>query len=553
MPILSNGLLVGMCRSRAMIHLGKLITERKTSPEPHDVHALIDIVYFNGDKLPPENRLDFRYSGYTLRDVFDGEVDWPERSRRQFLNWLNQPGGTTFIRKTARLWLQNRNATLFQYLYPKPMFYYALSQRLATCPQYSAKPRQWANMIRNLVNKGISKTEIEYSGILPWLEAKPDAALTREEVARAARPLMPKLWVGHEVQINQYKLRFRECCHLLRSHKINYHGLRPRYSVVRYSTHNNHYRIVLNQYRNGKRWFYNYLLLIQPQPALPSSLKNNFLFFNNMWDALNAAQMIEKRRYKTCTEISRAGYYAEHTFPGGHNYREWLFTASEISNEYYGEHFDTPNVIFHARTTDRNCLENRRILMIEEIQSDFFQSGALTELTPNNARNLQIFANIWPQLVIKCLIGLAIQENYDGIAWTTGQQQQERYLQYDTPGLKCFYDKTIYDYFHRLARCWHLYIETITVLSRQRNLRLFFNREEKCCYVVTPWLERLTKNFRHKAMAESLIEKHSQPIKVAVPALIFNETMRHDVTDRGLPVFGLPTNNSPKDQTHPRP
>ena len=79
--------------------------------------------------------------------------------------------------------------------------------------------------------------------------------------------------------------------------------------------------------------------------------------------------------------------WSEYQEPGGENYQEIQFTlasdelpvgskAAEI--DYESPHFDNPdsdNMIFHIRATDRTTPDGKKVLYIEELQSDWGQQG----------------------------------------------------------------------------------------------------------------------------------------------------------------------------------
>ena len=85
--------------------------------------------------------------------------------------------------------------------------------------------------------------------------------------------------------------------------------------------------------------------------------------------------------------------WSEHVESGGENYQEIQFTlasdelpvgskAAEI--DFESPHFDNPdsdNMIFHIRTTDRTTPDGKKVLYIEELQSDWGQQGRKTRTT----------------------------------------------------------------------------------------------------------------------------------------------------------------------------
>jgi hypothetical protein len=165
--------------------------------------------------------------------------------------------------------------------------------------------------------------------------------------------------------------------------------------------------------------------------------------------------------------------------------REKQPTASPKDN-YKGSHFDEKNIVAHFRLNDRKT-EKGKTLFIEEIQSDWHQAGkksgykGLTdaekiELDRLTDENLKLFGELkaaakaevkyfddpafdeiqekrsailnkiealnakkdrgvpdapfkktWHELALKRILRMAVEEGYDSIAWTTGEQQAARY------------------------------------------------------------------------------------------------------------------------------
>lgn len=149
------------------------------------------------------------------------------------------------------------------------------------------------------------------------------------------------------------------------------------------------------------------------------------------------------------------------------------------SKNFQSPHWDEPNVLAHIRLNDRQ-VDGKRVLFIEEIQSDWHQQGRkkgyssditkidkeaeglyaeqasiyknssltyteeqrdslkridtrLDELKTARAKLLMTVpdapfkGNAWKKLALKRVMALAAEGGYDGIAWTTGEQQNARY------------------------------------------------------------------------------------------------------------------------------
>ena len=222
--------------------------------------------------------------------------------------------------------------------------------------------------------------------------------------------------------------------------------------------------------------------------------------------------------------------FGEYTLPGGENYREVLLTLPKVSGatisdtelarlneltdkriadsldgltdaerdeyitlvgkredrgQFRRPHFDEPNVLAHMRLNDRTGPDGEKILFIEEIQSDWHQTGrkqgykvpvptmdeptqarfdqfkkyrslyydarlgkseAITGGDPGLTKEYealekdfeQYFGNVgqvpdaplkktWHEMSFRRVARMAAEEGYDAIAWTPGKVQAERY------------------------------------------------------------------------------------------------------------------------------
>lgn len=198
--------------------------------------------------------------------------------------------------------------------------------------------------------------------------------------------------------------------------------------------------------------------------------------------------------------------FSKYTLPGGENYREVLLTLPsktldrnspemiEAATQAYGanalsrlsdaqwelvsnrvqsspqfksSHFDEPNILAHLRVNDRVDADGKKVLFVEEVQSDWHQAGRkkgyasaekpyevfdpkdgnviatfktekeakayADELGPNvdYAKSEGVpnapFKTTWHELAMKRAIQLAAEGGYDRVAFTTGKTQAERY------------------------------------------------------------------------------------------------------------------------------
>jgi len=159
--------------------------------------------------------------------------------------------------------------------------------------------------------------------------------------------------------------------------------------------------------------------------------------------------------------------------------KEEYLTPSK-KGEFRSQHFDQPNILAHLRVDDRIDADGKKVLMVEEVQSDWHQAGrkqgykdpatkeeyqalekelmavnreALPYITkgedaPQNLIEKKValsermdaldkqynkgvanapFKTTWQELAMKRAIQMAAEGGYDRIAFTTGKTQAERF------------------------------------------------------------------------------------------------------------------------------
>ena len=155
-----------------------------------------------------------------------------------------------------------------------------------------------------------------------------------------------------------------------------------------------------------------------------------------------------------------------------------LRNLREGQSDFRFSHFDQPNILAHIRFNERTDAEGKRVLFIEEIQSDWAQKGKkegfgapqpfmnFTDWIANNypatsaeekerlwnersgpvwaqwrrfadanARSSQFLptapfvtkTEAWVALSLKRMIRYAAENGFDKVAWTNGEQQADRY------------------------------------------------------------------------------------------------------------------------------
>jgi hypothetical protein len=118
----------------------------------------------------------------------------------------------------------------------------------------------------------------------------------------------------------------------------------------------------------------------QPNQGQPRAMMDDYVPSQGIYSR-DEAEVILRAAAQDRGDLSAADggtQWSEFTVPGGKNYTEYRFQLDPDNEEFFREstHFDDDvNNIFHIRTTDRDGPEGEKVLFVEEIQSDWAQSG----------------------------------------------------------------------------------------------------------------------------------------------------------------------------------
>lgn len=130
------------------------------------------------------------------------------------------------------------------------------------------------------------------------------------------------------------------------------------------------------------------------------------------------------------------------------------FENTADAQTFRSSHYSQPNILAHIRFNERTDAEGKRVLFLEEIQSDWGQKGKKEGFTkpanPELVKRLSEFFPVgsevrggslrgvpeapfvtdtksWTALALKRMISYAAENGFDRVAWTTGEQQAARY------------------------------------------------------------------------------------------------------------------------------
>jgi N12 class adenine-specific DNA methylase len=172
--------------------------------------------------------------------------------------------------------------------------------------------------------------------------------------------------------------------------------------------------------------------------------------------------------------------YSGSQLEGGREYRELLLTlppqpsSRNADDPYISPHFPAAkNLLLHVRFNEREDDQGRPLLFIEEIQSDWHQDGrkygygdTLENVPPAPFARTEE----WALLALKRMVRMAVAQNVDRIAWTTGAQQASRNgLEGDKEaGMHAFYDRILPSTANRWGRPFGGQVTTAKIRPRFR-------------------------------------------------------------------------------------
>ncbi len=97
--------------------------------------------------------------------------------------------------------------------------------------------------------------------------------------------------------------------------------------------------------------------------------------FGGVYDSFETASIELMMNYINSSKKSTNTKYSNYKTDGGENYREVLFTLPVSETPYKSSHWDQANVLAHTRLQDFTDADGKKVLLIDEIQSDWHQEG----------------------------------------------------------------------------------------------------------------------------------------------------------------------------------
>jgi hypothetical protein len=315
-------------------------------------------------------------------------------------------------------------AAMFEQAPVSPGFYSALAKAVDAIDAKSIAPSGWKERIKGLVNKGeVKQDEVDWSGLTDWLDMQ-EGKVTKEAVTEFLK--------NNGVRVERV---------LLGQGKFSQYVLLG----------GTNYREVL--------------ITLPTEDRLP--IGYSVVQQEGVWKVADSSGRIVMGDvlYGTTREIATKNAIA-------------YLKAGQLATEFISSHWDQPNVLVHFRLNDRVDADGKRVLFVEEIQSDWGQQGRKVGFVPTATRRQAIIdeynaakvelaaaqpgtdaqanayervdraeqaynkeindASIprapfvettdgWLNLGLKHILLEATQGNYDSVAFVNGRQSADRY------------------------------------------------------------------------------------------------------------------------------
>ena len=541
---LPSGRKAGITNIRARYHALRL--NRVITPDTprEELYRLIDIVVPppKSQWLPGGSR--YVFTGYTL-DELQCLKHWSKKDRRAFREWVQQDIQVSEIEQVRRRIPEDLPLISREFNYTDRL-YSSLGRRIEALNLNRASPMHWKRTLLNLRRTGVRNEELVWSGLLQLLDQfhrEGKTVITRDDLLDSIDFSVIRLCLTHElametdsglefIELPQTKSRNR----LGLIQKINAPG---EVCVLRYADTMHYYKVGHLMRVNAKlkwertlRWF-----AFDTIGNLITSHRSGESFFETQEAAFKAASEHALQHVGIPVSYKPCNRYEHKTLCGGSDYREWLLTLPDYPISYHNKHYYERNLLLHFRTKIRQDIKGRRLLFIEELQSDWHQSGAMHGYQTRWPGHIPPapFRKEWVGLALKLLLMHAMEKELEGIAWTKGEIQEAHYQQMMMT-VRRLYDELIPNNLMNLCGDWGARIERTLIKTKEP--RLHISRQMDKWFVTDPYGSFSTRARDSQKEAIQIMARHSKRIELEVPVMYLDEALSAKIKEHGFPMFG---------------
>jgi hypothetical protein len=525
--------------------LGQLNVFKKaisSRSELNDAAEYVDVVWFGSDEIS--------LTGFTLAELRTGEFPdgTSEIDQQVSPNEADTQSAVRFLREVAehldicsiRMGTRNQHsqflpAAQLDNVFGVPLLFSTLQRRLQDMGTASAGAGQWMRTIENLRKKGLRSEELERSGLglqLGALEEIGESALGMELSDWCDFSTL-KLSVIPVVKDAKQQLIFTSAPErkIARTKALSKPQSCQTRTVVGFDRVLG-YRVESVEHQTlwgaESHW---QAVTHDGQVILDANRQS---LFSTKDAASNLASVHAKKLFPKRLALGRWSHIA---WSGGEDYREWLITLPYYWASYFSSHFDLRNVLAHVRCDIRQGGEGERVLLLQEVQSDWAQNVrreiACGDMEPE-ADDCPPFVKEWPALAMKLMLLHAVNRGLHAVAWTRGAHQAFRYKGLGANGLAELYDKTLPREVNRMMKPFGVACERIGVFVPTN----FSIRESEAGYEVFAAANQLLGTARTLEDARELVPDGGHELLYEVHGVRLADKVRESILKTGFPAWG---------------
>lgn len=290
-----------------------------------------------------------------------------------------------------------------------PIWYSALERSIDGLKQERASAADWKNVIRGLESKGVKRDEIEWTGVNDWLDAQPGKVTKAQlqEFLRDNGVRVEERMLGGPGSVPE---------HLMRALS----DMTP---------------------RDPGTFDYDDWMRVAARFEELAHREGDTARGEYFWDLSRAAEDQAEKMETPSGDATSTTKFSKYQAPGERsNYRELLLKLPQrdTGTDFSSSHWKDPNVLAHVRFSERTDADGKRVLWIDEIQSDWGQKGRQEGFAPPAGGTKGDSGTIprapfvgkteaWTALAIKRMVRYAAEHDFDRIAFANGDQNAAHY------------------------------------------------------------------------------------------------------------------------------
>lgn len=518
------------------IHLGQINPFTPLSPRSaDDPRGYIDVVDISD--------LTDTLTGITVAGLIAGtHGEIPREIARQLLAGLDSAGTRKWMAAVAEQMRQfalmratrNKPESFLPFDQSSPLrlagIHCALSDWLMAHRQDKASAAQWQGRVENLANKGLRDEEIAFSGLFERM-ADQDAAFTGADlsgllnynavrlrivpVIRSASGQLDFVRVPPNASIKRIKPK-------LKAALATYPQWRDR--VMGYWVDAVEWSDLLGKQRNWMAFTHRGQALVSKRH--PSGLCSTIH---------EAQALANDDAKKVLPKLTARGKWTRYRLTGGDQYREWLVTLPFYPPSYFSGHFEHRNVLLHIRCDVRESAEGERVLVLQEVQSDWAQEArrADQEIDADPPPPVP-WQKEWAALAIKLMLLHSAARQASALAWTPGKIQVNRWKGRGKAGLIHLYDRTLPAEANRLLRPFGRKCEPIEVYVPAN----FFIEPTETGYEVFDHAGKSKGRAASMEEAQALLPDGAEEVLMPMHGVRLDAELRQRITATGFCAWG---------------